>query len=204
MKMWFALLLSALMPISLAGREHCSLIVSVVDNSGREVEALVTVTEANGHSTKRENEIGGAKFCGLGILPVTVSVGRPNTCNQVTVRNVVLRWGETIRLKVVHDRGDCLIDVPPNPTPQCEVLLRFVTSRGDEIRDVSLAVQEPFKSVLKGDRYGRIRTLVAEGSVLVGTGTAAGFRPETIRIPCSIDDSPMEKQVVLNEGSRLR
>lgn len=84
---------------------HCSLTVIVTDNDRNEVEAQVSVLERGGRLTEKETEPGGARFCDLGILPVTVSVGLPNSCNYTVVHNVPLEWNETYKI----DRGSgCL------------------------------------------------------------------------------------------------
>src|ERR1700722_16587878 len=98
--------------VGLRAADFCSLAVSVIDPSGQEVEAPVTVEERDGTTQRSENKPGGVRFCNLGINPVTVTVGGSN-CNQVIVRDAALQWGATSKVSVIYDRKACLVDNPP-------------------------------------------------------------------------------------------
>src|SRR5438128_4567871 len=74
-------------------QDRCSLVVRVVDSDNKEVPgAHIKVTERNGRVVEATNRRGGTRFCDLGILPVTITVGS-KACNEVTVRNAPLDWG---------------------------------------------------------------------------------------------------------------
>lgn len=69
------LVLAYSLAASALGQTYCSLVIRVVDYNDREINADIKVTEKNGRLTQQENEAGGARFCNLGIQPVTVTVG---------------------------------------------------------------------------------------------------------------------------------
>jgi hypothetical protein len=101
MKVLLSVLLLILAGSTAFAQGHCSLVVKVVDPNDKEVtEARISVQERNGRIEEGQYRRGGAQFCDLGMLPVTVTVGDPD-CAGVIVRNIPLEWGETKTLKVV-------------------------------------------------------------------------------------------------------
>ncbi len=184
---------------SLRAQDYCSLIVKVVDPTGREVEARVSVVEQDGHTTERDNRPGGVKFCGLGIKPVSVVVGHP-ACNQVTVRNVSLDWNETTTVHIIYDRQPCLIDRPP--VAACEFLFRVVDSKDTPLGSASLKMIKPFDQVYRGDRYGRILVRIAAYQTLDALITAKGYMNREVSIRCISDNQSLERRVTLEREER--
>lgn len=176
-----------------------SLLVTVVDPTGNEVEADVTLTDTNGTQIKKENETGGVKFYGLGVEPVTVIVGKP-PCNQVTVRDVPLRWGDTVRLKVVYNVEDCLIDLPHSPT--CRVVMRVVDTDAKPIAGPTISITAPRQRTVTGDQFGRYFVAVPFGDVLSAEVNAVGMVSSSVRVPCVRDKQFMDSFVTLHRASK--
>jgi hypothetical protein len=175
-----------------------SLLVTVVDPSGNEVEADVTLTDTNGTQVKKENDTGGVKFYGLGVEPVTVVVGKP-PCNQVTVRDVPLRWGDTVRVKVVYNVEDCLIDMPHSPA--CGVVIRVVDTDANPVARTSISITAPQRSSATGDKFGRYFINVPFGRVLLADVSAAGMVGSSIKVPCERDRQLVDSFVTLRLAS---
>src|SRR5437773_2455866 len=71
---------------AVAASDYCSLVVRVLSPEGVVLSGIpIVVTEASGVVVLGSTENGEAQFCGLGIRPVTIKVGR-TTCNQVLVQ----------------------------------------------------------------------------------------------------------------------
>src|SRR5262245_1155582 len=101
MRMLYLLCLLLALELNLGAQEVCSLIVEIVDPSGRPVSGVpVVLEEQNGRVEPTTVEGGVARFCDLGVLHVTVKVGRPSSCNYTVVQNVPLTWGMSRNLKV--------------------------------------------------------------------------------------------------------
>ena len=94
--------------VNLRAKDFCSLIVKVRNPQRAEVEALVVIKEHDGRRIEQQNRPGGVRFCDLGIMPVTATVGHP-ACNQVVVRNVPLDWRETTTLPIYFASSICSI-----------------------------------------------------------------------------------------------
>ncbi len=178
--------------------EFCSLVVKVTDAKGRETDAVVTVEEHDGTTVRRANESGGARFCGLGISPVTVTVGAPE-CNQVTVRNVGLEWGATTILHVTYDVEPCLVDAPP--VAACEYLFRFIAPDHKPVRGVSVTMNSPDNEVYAGDAYGRVHIAVTAPNELRATAEAPGYPPVSIHLPCNRDNYRVEQKFILKPSA---
>ena len=182
--------------------EYCSLIVTVVGEEGLEREARVTVEEPGGRKVTKENELGGVKFCDLGILPVTVTVGHP-ACNQTIVKNVPLWWGKPTRLKVIYNRDPCLYDAPPPMHPGCEVLFRVTEGEDRWIGNAVLELREPWSRNLKGDRYGRLYLYPPYGSTVRGEIRATGYEPAEVDAECTRDRPAIQQYVKMKrKGGR--
>src|SRR5205085_2550547 len=135
---------------SLRAAGYCSLLVNVQDRLGKEIEAQVVVEEENGYKTTQTTRRGSARFCGLGITPVSVIVGNPE-CNQVTVRNVPLVWNKPQTVLVIHDNTACQGE--KMPVAACSFLLRFADINRNPIVGVTLQTQKPFSDSHVGDEY---------------------------------------------------
>src|SRR5271166_4987070 len=96
---------------SMYGRDYCSLVVKIIDPQGRRRDARITVEEKDGRNVIKEAETGEAKYCDLGIFPVTVTIGHPE-CNQVVIRNVPLTWDMTTNTTAIYDVKPCQVDSP--------------------------------------------------------------------------------------------
>ena len=176
--------------------DHCSLVVSVVSPQGDDVEAWVTVRDFQGRTIERENVPGGVRFCELGILPVTVIVGRA-ACNQVTVRNVPLVWEETYKLKVVFDFARCISHGAPVPVPQCLVLFRIKDDDEEWIEGASVTLLSPSPRVVTSDQYGRAVVGIARGADVRGNVWKEGYRRSPVAAQCSPQERRLEREVTL-------
>ncbi len=164
---------------------YCSLVVKIVDPNGREVpEAAVSLSEENGRIVKAENQRGGVRFCDLGLLPVTITVGSPS-CNQVTVRNVPLQWGSTKTIKIIYDAAPCLRDLPP--VAACKILFRFSDDRGKWISGVVLDPPVSTADPSRSDDSGRILVRIAAGTELRAMTKRDGYAPEDLHLTCTRD-----------------
>jgi len=190
---------SLLLAVSLCAKDFCSLIVKVRGPQGEQVEALVTVEEHDGRRIEQTNKPGGAKFCDLGIRPVTVAVGHP-ACNQVIVRNVPLEWGQTRIVSVIYDREPCLIDAPP--VAACQFLFRFIDSQHNFLNGVSLKTETPYEEVHKADEFGRLLMRIPAGKALLGIASANGYGSAEVRIPCVTKNRTVEQYVTLARSDR--
>lgn len=183
----------------LQAQDHCSLVVKVVNSRGNEVATRVTVEERDGRKIEKQGNLADdLTFCDLGLLPVTVIVGYP-ACSQVVVRNVPLQWGETKTLKVMVERETCVVRDVISTGIGCEFLVRFVDSQRRYIEGVSLAMRAPRQETRQADRYGRLLVRLAGGQELLGTGSANGYSPVEVRVPCSRENAVFEQYAVMNE-----
>jgi hypothetical protein len=176
-----------------------SLIVTVVDPSENEVEAAVALIDTNGTRIEKENERGGVKFEGLGVQPVTVIVGKPS-CNQVTVRDVPLRWGETVHVKVFYNIQDCLIDLPKSSS--CSIVIRVQDAGANPVPRPNIAISAPHKNVLVGDQFGRSFVVVPFGHMLSAEVSAVGMESSLVNVPCNRNKEFVDHFVTLRRVSR--
>jgi hypothetical protein len=175
----------------------CSLTVRVSGPNGLPLVAQVAVVDQAAHRlTKRTSEEGIAKFCGLGIKPVDVVVGGGG-CEQITLKDVSLRWGKTRLLPVIY--APCWLEGEPPPGTACDIVLRFFDQSGDPLRGVAIKTQfGPYAEV--SDAYGRIRIGVGFDRVLEGAATAKGFESERFTVPCSRSNRLVERDIELTRG----
>jgi hypothetical protein len=181
---------------SIHAQEYCSLAVNIVDMQGRAVEAKVAVQESDGRTVEKTANFGLVQFCDLGIEPVTISVGHPG-CNQAVVRNVGLRWGTTIKVKIIYDREPCLVDEPP--VAACQMLFRFADAEQRWLKGVALKLQSPEDKIFNADEYGRIHMRVAAFKEVVGIATTPGYEPAEIRIRCTSENEHLERRMTLKK-----
>lgn len=182
--------------VNLCAKDFCSLIVKVRSPQGKEVEALVVVEEHDGRRIEQQNRLGGLRFCDLGIMPVTVTVGHP-ACNQVVVRNVPLDWGETTTLPITYDQEPCLIDSPP--VAACKFLFRFIDLQHNFVKGVSLKTQTPYEEVLKADEFGRLMMRIPAGQELLGATSSNGYSTAVVKISCTTENERVERYVTLRK-----
>ncbi len=139
---------------AIASTDYCSLIVQVISPNGKRPTAEVSVVDESGRTTSQIEEGKDARFCDLGLRPVTVEVGGRDTCNQVTVSGVPLAWNETYHLKVTYDPMPCLKDSPHILPAYCTYLFRVKNENGTPIARATLLVL-PSNLSLKTDSAGR-------------------------------------------------
>ena len=174
--------------------DYCSLSITVVNSENQEIDARVVVEDSRGQRTSKQNDIGGVEFCDLGILPVDVFVGN-ESCNQVIIRNVALRWGETTDLKVIYHIEPCIYDRPP--LPRCDILFRFVDRKGNWVKGVTLNLKSPSALARRGDDFGRLLIQPKYREEIEGTVLAEGYRPKEVRQRCSEEYITHEQYVTL-------
>lgn len=176
--------LSALSALA-AEQVHCPLKVIVRDPAGRSIFSPVIVREANGTTIEKEHKPGGVDFCEVGVLPVTVRVGGPGTCNEVAIHEVPLQWSQQYVLTVTRDLEPCLVDQPPPPSPLCQVLIRIRDSDGTWISNGLVNFVKPSSRTLITDRFGRTLLVVPLGSETSGEVQAHGFARRPFQLTCS-------------------
>jgi hypothetical protein len=180
------------------GSDYCSLIVNLINANGTEAAGrrTITVTEADGRTVSQEYQQGGASFCDLGVLPVTITVASPY-CFQVTMRNVSVGVGKTKAVKIVsNNEGDCS-NVDTAPAPWCNVLLRFKDEDGKWIPNVTLSPIAPAKDFREIDpthrrvsfpqsgKFGRIIVVVDLNAELHAKAIRDGYIPQDVDLPCN-------------------
>jgi hypothetical protein len=181
-------------------QDYCSLIVSVANPNGSQVSGVVVgVEEASGHSEAHISEAGEARFCGLGVSNVVVSVGRENSCGYVVVRNVPLAFGFTRRVGIIYDDMLCRGDRPP-PILQCQILLRFRDQDGNWVPGVRLSPPIPHVSIDRSDSSGRIMVGMAAGEQAHSEAGKEGYVGQRIDLTCSRPFSERERIVTLQKA----
>jgi hypothetical protein len=178
------------------GQDECSLIVKVLSPDGRELEAYVKVEERNGRIVEKEYVPGGLQFCDLGIFPITVTVGRDRSCNQVVVRNVPISWQKPLTLYVTYYPDPCLVRYPPAPEPGCEILFRISDANGEWVQGATVEIRAPTSATLTADRFGRAWTVSRTQTDIRGAITAHGYESEKFHIRCEFAEK-IEHWVVL-------
>ena len=152
---WLSLAFLVIVALSAHAQDTCSLDVGAVAPDGRRVEAPISVTEMSGRTEDRDSSQEDARFCDLGILPVTVNVGSEGLCNQVTVRNVPVDPEATYLLQVTYDPLACRERPAPPPIPICTILFRVADRTGKWIPGAEIAVANPGADHLVTDKFGR-------------------------------------------------
>jgi hypothetical protein len=201
-----------LLPAETAAQDYCSLIVKLVDANNRQDLSIktITLTESGGRTLKAENRGGEVRFCDLGILPVTITVGSPY-CHEVNIRNVPLQFGETRTIKILSDNALCSNGSRESvPLPGCRILLRFrdeqsnwisgVTLRpliaGTDFHEVDIAQRSnPFRL---SDASGRTLVQIALKKELHATADRDGYKPEEINLNCTSETYISERTVTLH------
>ena len=177
---------------------YCSLIVKV-ESTASQIERAVVVEEENGWKTEYQTVRGQARFCGLGIRPVTVTVGRPG-CNQVAEKDVPLNWNETREQRVIYNHSGCQTE--QMPVAACSFLLRFVKPDHSPVSGVSFRASAPYPRSYSADEFGRLFVRIGAGQELSGEAAAEGYSIEPIRIQCVSENQWLERIVSLRTNSR--
>lgn len=194
---WIALYLLGLVVTAVAHAEtsSCSLIVKVINPAGKEIDSRIVVREKDGQIYTAENQIGGARFCNLGLLPVDIEIGN-EACNQVAIRNAYLTWPTSTIVTAIYDIEPCLHDLPRGDT--CGILFRIFGPDGiTPVPSTTIDVLRPYRRQLPVDEYGRALVSVGFGSDLTVQLRAAGFAPSNERIRCTPDTPKQERKVKL-------
>jgi hypothetical protein len=141
---------------TLVGEDYCSLTVRVLSPDGRRPGASVSVKEENGRVKEQEadQESGDVRFCDLGGVPVTVTVGN-DECNQVIVRGVPVSWNDPYLLTVTYDPEPCLRELPRGPIPICRVIFRVADGGGKWVDGATINLPNQNLKQLTTDRFGR-------------------------------------------------
>lgn len=176
--------------------QHCALVVKIVDPSNQPIDTYVTVMDSAGSATEQKATNGAANFCGLGIKPVTVTVGRNERCNQLIVKNVPLRWGRTYVMKVIYDYESCLSPWIPVVTPSCEMLVKTIDADGDPVAGAVLRLRGR-AAELKTDDYGRAYLNLAVGMEAAIDVRHPDYSSTSIHTACLGPELKVEKTVVL-------
>jgi hypothetical protein len=169
----------------------CSLTVKVVNPQNAEVEAEIQVVESNGRTTILENELGGARFCDLGLLPVTITVGK-SACNQVVLRDVPLDWPGTKTVNVIYDIEPCFVTRVPSKF--CDVMIRVLDVGDRPLQEAKIHVSGSDKPPAKTDEFGRGFVPIATGAGIIEI-EHDGFVTGKLVINCDLK-SPKQEQVI--------
>lgn len=194
----YVLGLLAVFPAASLGQDFCSLTVHIEESLNSQVP--VTVEESDGRMETAYSIDGVARFCGLGISPVTIRVGRD--CAPVTVSGVRPVWGITRNVHVIYNDSQCREDrAMALGGPICSLLLRF---RGDDKNGKPLAgvvVRPPAPSYteLRSDQWGRIMVQMRKDEALHAIAEISDFVPESIDFVCR-SFSEAERIVILRSS----
>jgi hypothetical protein len=197
----FAFLWILICPVLIQAASYCSLIVNVDAQRSASVHdpISVVVEEESGQKTERLLRRNPVEFCGLGIRPVTVTVGPPG-CNQVVVKNVPVVWNKTRTLSIAYDDSPCWSD--SIPAAACTFLFRINGAGDRPLPSASLILRGPVAENEHADDYGRILVTVPAGQEFVGMVSASGYQSVQISIPCVSDNRIFEKVLRLDRVER--
>ena len=198
--MRIALLLLLVTGVSaVAAPDYCSLVVRVLNQGGTASSGIqVIVSEPNGVVLAGyTTENGEARFCGLGVRPVAVKVGR-SSCNQVIVQNVLLIWDSTREVIVTYVA--CPTETPSVIPPSCAVLFRFRDENEKWISNVSFTPPVRRAPTLASDSFGRVMVRIDRGEELHVTTAHAGYAPERIDLQCDNTVNGQERLVTLRRS----
>lgn len=175
--------------------DYCSLVVRVLSpDNKRFFQVLVSVQEESGRVTRKEADSEDARFCDLGISPVTVTVGE-DACNQVVVRNVPLEWEEEYILRITYDREPCMQSPPPRLYPVCRLLFRIADSTGNWLQKASVTFAGGRFPKAETDHAGRIMVVPRKGERVTGTVAATGYSNKTFSGACPGSDRSYDEEV---------
>lgn len=198
------LLLAATVVVS-RGEEFCSLVVEVVGPNGSRPPSEVSVEarEQSGHVEAATTEGGFARICGLGISPVTVTVGADKHWCQAVVRDVPLEWSVSVHLKVMYDFDPCRygnvdhVYGIANGVFTCHALLRVFDERGKDVPNVVLKSPQGATPDMLTDRYGRLLIAIRSDRGARLRTEISGFESTRIDLQCRAPGSVEEHSVIL-------
>lgn len=177
-------------------QDHCSLIVRVLSPDGRRPEVPISVSDRSGRTDELEQGKEDVRFCGLGILPVIVTVGSGGMCNQVVVHDVPVAWNRTYLLHVTYDPEACRERVPP-PEPTCEMLFRVRSSAGSPVGEAVVSLASPIARSFAVDRFGRADIVLRAPGHVAGSASGAGLKPANFAFDCSGQEPEHEETISL-------
>jgi hypothetical protein len=154
------------------------------------------VTESSGRVEEKDQEDSDVRFCDLGILPVTVTVGSDGLCNQVTVHNVPVTLDGSYLLQVTYEPLPCGTEVRP-PTPICSLLFRVADADG-WLSGARIDLTTPTHDQLTTDEFGRALFTAENGARVSGTVTAPGHKATGFSWSCSVRDLRHEENLQLS------
>jgi hypothetical protein len=211
--MFGTLLVCVWTPVHLRAQENCSLTVKLLDANGKEdlSPRRIRVTEQSGREIEVVSRRGEARFCDLGILPVTITVGSPY-CHEVTVDSVPVDFGLNTVIKVVSDNNLCSDGRRESlPVPWCTFLLRFQDEQQRWVSGVSLTPalggdkREIDPSVRnqprQSDAFGRTLVQVNLDRRLRAQAIRDGYMPAAIELTCNGHNRTSEHVVTLQKGN---
>jgi hypothetical protein len=196
------LLLFAAAALVAHAEDFCSLTVSVTTNDELKPSGVyVEVQEENGLRHVERTAEGVARFCGLGISSVTVTVGSNRPSCQTVVHNVPLEWPVPYTLTAVYDHRPCaiaeldhVVAARPDGVYHCSTLLRFVDQYKNPVPDVTVTL------ALRSDPYGRLMMPFRSNGDLHPIAQKDGFVSETIDLKCPYEGSVEERIIVLKKA----
>ena len=106
---------------------------------------------------------------------------------------------DTTTISVIDNAEACKIYHGP-PVPACMFLFRFVDSKNKWIEGVSLNIQTPYDQTLNSDEFGRVLVRIPARKELRGTGTARGYYPVDVSLPCTSENYRAERYVSMSEA----
>jgi hypothetical protein len=181
---------------SLAAQDFCPLVVRAVSPDGQRPEVSISVEERNGRNIELEQGSEDVRFCDLGILPVTVTVGLAG-CNQVQVKDVPLSWASEYLLLITYDVSPCLKESPRPPIPVCHVLFRVADERGRWIVGASIRFDETSLRSLITDAHGRALHRMTLNQHVQGSIQKSGYAPRQFSISCTRSEPNREMLIKL-------
>jgi hypothetical protein len=191
-----ALLLLATQSGLYSWQEHCSLSVSALTPDGKRPPATIVVEEQSGRKLEAEQEFEDVKFCDLGSLPVTVTVG-DRGCNQVVVKDVPVSWPNSFYLRVIYDVEPCYKERPITLSPACNILFRVQAENGSWIQNASVSFNDPLITNLTTDNFGRTLLLLRRGKQVRASVRATHFVTQLVDVGCSSSLFDQEQSIKL-------
>ena len=146
-------------------------------------------------------EKGEARFCDLGVLHVTVTLGWPYQCNYTVIRDVRLEWQRAQELKAFFDDGACTRD-GISPLLPCAVLFRFADEAGNWIEGVRFSPPSKRLPGLQSDVYGRMMLPLGRGEDFHAIATREGFVAREVNLRCSGEVLTTEEKITLKKASK--
>jgi hypothetical protein len=184
-------------PSAYTQAEYCSLVVKVQDSKGVPVDVRVHITRSDGSVLDElTSEDGTARFCDLGVAPVTVSLGSA-ACKLLTLRNLYPEWRTERRLLVTYDPchaegGDAIF------SQACHVLIRAVDQDGVGLAGARVTLNLPAR-IDPTDRFGRAFFKLLYNDEVTGKVEKVGYGSGRFTFRCSSEAWAVDKIVVVNK-----